>query len=243
VQDRCTRSHEYLFHLTKNPHYFYDTDAIREPFTDGRLGADGSRSESERGGRTDGFTKPNGIDPSANGGRNKRTVWTVNPKPYSGAHFAVWPEALVEPMIKAGSSEKGACKACGASWVRVTDRSGSTWAERKMAGYPTEIKGNPEALLKQRSVRLGGSATTTTGWEATCGCDADLTRCIVMDIFSGSATTGAVALRLGRDYIGLDLSHSYLDLAVARLEGRSAPNKKDEAQQAMTNNILDLFES
>jgi site-specific DNA-methyltransferase (adenine-specific) len=80
VTDRPTKAHEYLFLLAKSERYYYDIAAIREPF------ADALQS-----------------DPSANGGRNRRTVWTVTPQPYRGAHFAVMPEALVEPCILAGS--------------------------------------------------------------------------------------------------------------------------------------------
>ena len=107
VTDRCTRSHEYLFMLTKRERYFYDADAIREDFADARQGRDGGAKESERnvGGRSDGYTKPSAIDPSHNGGRNRRSVWVVNPRPYDGAHFAVMPPMLVEPCILAGSRE------------------------------------------------------------------------------------------------------------------------------------------
>lgn len=107
VRDRCTRSHEYLFMLTKRERYFYDADAIREDFADARQGRDGGAKGRERnvGGRRDGYTTPSAIDPSHNGGRNRRSVWVVNPRPYDGAHFAVMPPMLVEPCILAGSRE------------------------------------------------------------------------------------------------------------------------------------------
>lgn len=78
VTDRPTKSHEHLFLLSKSERYFYDIEATRELWVDERMGRDGAQAASERnrGGRTDGFTKPNGIDPSANSGRNKRDVWT-----------------------------------------------------------------------------------------------------------------------------------------------------------------------
>ena len=85
VTDRPTKAHEYVFLLTKSPKYYYDADAIREKWADDRHGMDGSvqPSERNRGGRTDGFTKPNGIDPSRNGGRNKRTIWEITTAPFS----------------------------------------------------------------------------------------------------------------------------------------------------------------
>jgi len=77
------------------------------------------------------------------------------------------------------------------------------------------------------------------GWEPTCDCDAPVQPCTVLDIFSGSATTGAVAMRLGRNYIGIDLQPDYLDLAVARLEDRKAPQAPTE--DAEVDLISDLF--
>jgi len=173
VRDRPTKNHEYIFLLTKNARYFYDQDAIREPLA-GEPHAPGNK---ERDGvlMQERWNQGISTDPSADPdrvwgnpqGRNKRSVWSINPKPYRGAHFATWPEELVEVMVKAGSAE------------------GHT----------------------------------------------------VLDPFSGSATTGAVALRLGRHYIGCDLQPDYLDLAEARLQGRKAPAKGDDEPDL----IGDLF--
>ena len=71
----------------------------------------------------------NGETPLNPSGRNKRTVWTVSTKSYSGAHFATFPPDLIEPCIKAGTSEKGACPECGAPFVRHADREIVTWPE------------------------------------------------------------------------------------------------------------------
>lgn len=105
VKDRPTSSHEHIFLLTKSQSYQYDWKAIVEPFADARQGRDGAKQSSKRnvGGRIDGYTKPNNIDPSKNGGRNKRSVWSVNTQPYKGPHFATFPEALIEPCVLAGS--------------------------------------------------------------------------------------------------------------------------------------------
>lgn len=96
VKDRCTKSHEYIFLLSKKPHYFFDSDAINEPAI--YAGDDrGSRNDSRRGTEANSMSGKNGET------RNKRDVWSINTKPYKGAHFAVYPEELVEPMILAGS--------------------------------------------------------------------------------------------------------------------------------------------
>jgi DNA modification methylase len=236
VRDRPTRAHEFIFLLTKESSYFYDQHAIREGFADARMGRDGGKQESVRnvGGRKDGYTKPNNIDPSANGGRNKRTVWNVNPKSYPGAHFAVWPEELVEPMIKAGSSEYGCCSECRAPFKRMVDVVVPEGISRtrnvggRTDGYTTPTHGGG----------IPPSKRTTVGWGQTCKCkDPDVTRCLVLDPFSGSATTGAVAMRLGRNYVGTDLQPDYLDLAEARLAGRRAPSKDTDTEDP----IGDLF--
>ena len=77
VTDRCTKSHEYVFLLSKSRKYFFDHEAIKDP----------------------------AIHATEDGKRNKRDVWTIPTKGFKGAHFAVMPEALVEPCILAGSEE------------------------------------------------------------------------------------------------------------------------------------------
>jgi DNA modification methylase len=100
VKDRPTRSHEYVFLLTKQARYYYDAAAIAEPVL--HVGA-------ARYARADAAPRLNSVAPKANSKkeqtetRNKRSVWHVTPKPFSGAHFAVMPEALVTPCVLAGS--------------------------------------------------------------------------------------------------------------------------------------------
>ena len=103
VTDRPTKSHEYLFLLVKQANYYYDQDAIREPhMSDGRGGfSDKATLKSVRLGASH---APSLVDANVNpAGRNRRSVWTIATQPYSGAHFATFPEALVEPCILAGS--------------------------------------------------------------------------------------------------------------------------------------------
>lgn len=182
VTDRPTKSHEYLFLLAKNERYFYDADAIAEPSSCPAPSPDANGStlggaaygrsvlgsaipEGER--RVDrrkmppigGVKKAGGDNATYSGNtpdfgttRNKRDVWTIATQPYSGAHFATYPEALVEPCI------------------------------------------------------LAGSAVGDT----------------VLDPFSGSGTTGAVAVRHGRNYIGCELNPAYIALSEKRI-GDEAP--------------------
>jgi DNA modification methylase len=122
VTDRCTRSHEYLFLLTKSERYYYDAQAIAEPVVGltphdvtgparevpGQPRHRGSRNsittrERNRGGRTDGFVQGCPWDGTREK-RNRRSVWAIPTQPFPEAHFAVMPEALVEPCILAGSA-------------------------------------------------------------------------------------------------------------------------------------------
>lgn len=108
VSDRCTRSHEYLFMLSKSRRYHYDHVAIKEPLVsagDARNRADYKPKRARNvGGRTDGLTSASGAMSFPKDGRNKRDVWTVAGSSYKGAHFATFPLKLVEPCILAGSA-------------------------------------------------------------------------------------------------------------------------------------------
>ena len=106
VTDRCTKSHEYVFLLSKSPRYYYDHEAIKEESVTNTEGQSIRFGGSKYGDSTD----PKHATKSGNiyedtGKRNKRDVWTINTKPFKGAHFAVMPEALVEPCVLAGSAE------------------------------------------------------------------------------------------------------------------------------------------
>jgi len=124
VRDRCTKAHEYVFLLSKSERYFFNNDAIREPWEGeaAKAVAMGTKEVGQRGinasarrGLTDGQAtqfKKQGHSGyfGADGkcllnplGANKRSVWTVPTQPYNGAHFATFPPALIEPCILAGS--------------------------------------------------------------------------------------------------------------------------------------------
>jgi DNA modification methylase len=147
VTDRPTKSHEYIFLMTKAPRYYYDHEAIKEDAIwaeekragKGRLHYDGKR-QGEKGTGQENFVSI--VDK-----KNKRSVWQVNVKGYKEAHFATYPTELIEPCILAGSKE------------------GDT----------------------------------------------------VLDPFSGSGTTGEVALKHGRNYIGLELNPDYAAISEKRI--------------------------
>ena len=147
VTDRPTKSHEYIFLMTKSPRYYYDHEAIKEDAIwaeekragKGRLHYDGKR-QGEKGTGQENFVSI--VDK-----KNKRSVWQVKVKGYKEAHFATYPTELIEPCILAGSKE------------------GDT----------------------------------------------------VLDPFSGSGTTGEVALKHGRNYVGLELNPEYAAISEKRI--------------------------
>jgi DNA methylase/Helix-turn-helix domain len=215
-------------------------------------------------------------------------------EPYPEAHFATFPEKLVEPCILAGTSERGACPICRAPWARVVERDWSnvptrlepkrapvdllamaaylrdrrqalglsrkavddalgtvtlySWFEGRPAGtepptpeqwtklkdildlderFDAQIYGTVDVVVtdhtpqKAWQVRTYGqrweTINRTTGWAPSCACPpAEPVPCRVLDPFAGSGTTVAVAERLGRVGIGVELKAAYLRLAWAR---------------------------
>lgn len=109
VKDRCTKSHEYIFLLSKKSKYYYDNDVIKEPLAHPKetrrpVGSKGAweldgRKQRENGGGSSYSGYPNK--------RNKRDVWTVTTKSYKGAHYATFPPDLIKPCILAGCPEGG----------------------------------------------------------------------------------------------------------------------------------------
>jgi len=142
------------------------------------------------------------------------------------SHFATFPERLVLPLVKMGTSEKGCCRKCGRAWVRVI-------AERKMPRVdPSDIDrfGNGEAGVHRKvgskyQKWLDKNPPRTVGWRPACDCDAgDPVPCRVLDPFCGSGTTGVVAGQLGRDFVGIDINPDYASMAQKRIAIALRPN-------------------
>lgn len=105
VTDRCTKAHEYIFLLSKGSRYFYDAEAVKEPVAPSTIARVSQRTLAQQVGSTRVPGKTNGNMKAVGGTekRNRRSVWSINTQPYKGAHFAVFPSALVAPCILAGS--------------------------------------------------------------------------------------------------------------------------------------------
>ena len=224
VMDRPSRAHEYVFLFAKQPHYYYDGDSIREPLAlrthttyGSRHRAQGNDSlgkvKSDNWGRTVAARRPRLTPDGEIAGANKKSVWWVASEPFPEAHYAVMPSKLAEPCVLAGSSPQ-ACQTCGAPWQRVTQR--TPMARRpgpKAGGYGSRTTDGISGTMKAPAIR------THLGWQPTCACpeNTGAGRCVILDPFCGAGTVPLLALQHGRDYLGIELSQDYIDLAHTRL--------------------------
>jgi len=216
VSDRPTSAYEMVYLLTKSARYFYDAEAVREdsePSSLARAGIVRKASAKELAHVAEGHW--NGA-PGESGkeygiGRNLRNVWTIATHAYPQAHFATYPPELAERCIRAGTSERGCCSACGAPWRRVVDKRFTTTRGQKDGG------GNGlDATSRWAGWGNGVLDTTTTGWSASCACAAPTQPCTVLDPFAGAGTTLLVADRLQRNAIGVELNAAYTEMAMDR---------------------------
>lgn len=209
--DRPTTAHETLFMLTKRPSYYFDQEAVREPNSSPEqaahnlryakhydlavvdAGQNNSRSIHERGSAA---------------GRNIRSVWELLSQPYPGAHFATYPEELVERCLLA-SAPRHVCRTCELPRERIVERDRS-------AGWLRE----PDGIVTGRSSAApmpdDWTPPKTLGW-TDCGHD-DYRAGVVLDPFLGSGTTGVVARRFRLDVIGLELNPEYAAMARQRID-------------------------
>jgi DNA modification methylase len=222
--DRPTDAYEHILMLTKSEWYFWDADAVREL---------GSPDTHSRGNNNFGGPK---AQQRANEGvhvgwaestrevlgyRNIRNVWTFPTQPFSGAHFATFPEEIPRRCILAATSARGACTQCGAPWERVIRRNAyrdGSWFEGIPEDAPRPKMGTGTEFYE------GYDPPKTIGWRPTCECRGQhgKTRpCLVLDPFAGSGTTGRVARALRRHAVLADVAYGeqdeYRKLALARL--------------------------
>lgn len=234
VRDRCTKAHEYIFLLSKSPQYYFDNQAIQEDAktkpgatwkerkaagaTAGNvIVGDGIRNGTQRvvhgKGVTSNLTRQDGK-------RNKRSVWTIPVRPFKGAHFATFPTTLIEPCILAGTSEHGVCDKCKSQYERIMVK--GEIPERKTIDKTLGVYPDRKTTTRLNSVDMAVIPKTQIGWKQTCDCESSQpVPAVVLDPFFGAGTTGLVAQRHGRKWIGCELNPEYAAIATARIESES----------------------
>ncbi len=230
VNDRPTKSHEYVFLLAKSQKYYYDREAIAEPVKTSSLERPNRAVSNDHknldakglppGNSTHSLHKAraNGDSYDMPATKNKRTVWTIPAKGFADAHFATFPEDLIEPMILAGCPPV-VCKQCGSPHTRIIE---TVFVPQEDVSIERGIKGAPGQKPQYEDnqwdgVPRGSNRTKTTGWQPTCKCAAGTEPGRVLDMFMGSGTTGLVAMKNGRNYLGCDLNADYVKMAQDRL--------------------------
>jgi DNA modification methylase len=229
VTDRCTKAHEYIFLLTKRARYFYDAEAIKEDMVeyerDRRLregtrgldtvysiasdGKTGQQPQSQSGSVRNAKRR---AELAVNGSRNKRSVWTIATQPMPEAHFATFPEALVEPCVLAGCPRE-VCRICGKPRERIVQKFDSGRKQKMPDGFATYAGDHGSIHKDGREAGKQNQAVMeaqTVGW-TDCGCGAGFRPGIVLDPFGGSGTVGVVAARLKRGYILIELNEKYVE--------------------------------
>ncbi|KKN56778.1 hypothetical protein LCGC14_0568640 [marine sediment metagenome] len=229
-QDRCTSSYEFVFQLTKRARCYFDLHAIREKGATGSWDAmppiGGVKAPGNNGNPV-----YSGDTPSSDGMRTPRDVWKIAHDGFAGAHFATFPIELPTRCIKAATSERGCCPACGAAWVRVVEK------DRKPT-RPGRNNVSDETGRANRDEQRHVTETKTVGWMAACNCPLDTrTRsvpCRVLDPFMGAGTTAIAANRLGRDWTGIELNPEYVKMANDRIgkDANPATHRSDDAGDA-----------
>lgn len=258
VTDRTTKAHEFIFLLSKSPKYFFDNEAIKEPVTGNAhsRGSGTTPKSSEKVKNNDSFSKAvRGLVSTRNKRSvwdipsddvlqwlaehhsevleqyltgDKESVWTVNTKPYGGAHFAVFPPKLITPCIQAGTSEFGCCPSCGAQHVRIVEkhreatRPGNDTKVGRVSDDPdSPYEGRSGMIVGNRDPQRHTTVTKTVGSRPGCECGEKTTvKPVVLDPFMGSGTTAAVCQGLGRHAIGFELNPEYCELIASRFEQR-----------------------
>ena len=218
VTDRPTSAYEMIFLLAKQPKYFYDGESLRADALPrwGRHSAEKYKTikgVSDTGIHSGGYERPTTS--------NARNVWQIPTQGRSDSHFATFPDELPRRCILAGTSEKGVCAKCGSQWVRQTEH--EYVKDPRHGGIVGRRDGDDDNSWGGNETPSLRKVVETLGWEPTCDCNAATVPATILDVFVGSGTTCAVAQSLGRRSVGIDLSPSYLDIAVKRISKVSLP--------------------
>lgn len=238
VDDRPGSGCESIFVMSKSPNYYYDFVAVRR------------EDSGQRQGNVLGFARPeqvsrggrgSAVNFEPGGGRALRNtdLWfdsvgllmgdegnllglDCGVGNFPGQHFAVFPRDLIEPLVLAGSSERGVCPQCGNPWtrmverVRVATRPGTDSKVGKNSDPGVEKERN---VVGNRDPERHCTIMKTLGWQAGCGHGLKPVPAIVGDMFAGTGTTLMIAREHGRSAIGCDLDPRNMAFVQERMAG------------------------
>lgn len=151
-------------------------------------------------------------------------TWTIPPDPVREAHFACFPRELVRRCLISATSRGGCCSACGSQYAPViehrstpTRRGTGSEVARASDDESSPYHDHGGTVVGNRDPQRHTTTTVVTGHRPTCDCNAAVARPVVLDMFSGSGTTGQVAIHMGCDYVGIEANPDYVVLNVKRL--------------------------
>jgi len=234
VKDRFTVDFEYVFFFVKNKKYWFERQIEpSEPWNS----AKGFNVEGQR--KRQGSNNTYGKD-LVQSGRNKRCVWRICPKPFKAAHFAVFPEELVETPIKAGCPEF-VCKKCGKGREKIYKK-GKLIDVNKGRNLKPYIGGKDYQQTQTMSAGLtkggfipGHQYEQEFQGYTSCFCNVGFSPGTVLDPFIGSGTVAVVAQKLNRQWVGIELNSEYIKIAEKRIANHSYMwNKKKEVPDDTT---------
>ena len=224
AKDRFTVDWEYLLFFSKSKKYYFEQqfEEISENFNSiqRRKYIMSDKSNVKNNGSQFNVKPTNAFMGHHVYKRNKRCMWTINTKRFSDAHFAVFPEELVRTPILAGCPEF-VCKKCGKAREPIFEPSeeykkflkAGSWTKDTDEDIDLRNKIGFQAHSKQFSVTADYKKKGYTN----CNCKTEFEPGIVLDPFMGSGTTGLVARKLGRNFIGLEIKREYVKMAEKRL--------------------------
>jgi len=224
---RCKSTGKVKYSLWHSLDYWFDLGAVRaphsvstlkrlkyptSPYGDGGKGI-GCKMTGTNKGKVGRIMLE--LDPS---GKNPGDVWTIPTQAFSGAHFATYPEKLIEPMIKSSCPE-WICNKCGKPRVRIKKTKyivagGKNLHSKGLSHDAIKAMRNPGPA----GMKLGRAFAQhyTIGW-TDCQCNTGWHPGVVLDPFMGSGTTGLVAKKHGRNYIGIEINPDYVEMAKERI--------------------------
>lgn len=244
VRDRFSNKYEIVYMFSQTKKYYFDLDAVREPHVTQENRPDGIVRNREWGYNSkenklrerkwsdipgqqkqsiekhSGYYRDGKCLVDFKAGKNPGDVFEINTQPYPEAHFAVYPVKLCEKPIKAGCP-KEVCVKCGKARERVIKRKVEFTSGSGRSGNPPKGKHENEIQSKSGSydIRMGPVVTNKTiGWTS-CDCNAGFKPGIVIDPFSGAGTTCYTAIKLGCDFIGIEINGKYKLMSEERIFG------------------------